>query len=153
MHTTYMAHSLIDYVSSYEEIINWLHDNLGGLGLKMIWPFVGYSNTILVSSRTTPSHLGDQILKSNKHNWNRRERGWSALAWIGWLTQRGAQIFSQEQGFKTWILVREEYELKVWISREALLFLSGPWLKGVGGGLFIILNSKRVVGRVFTRLV
>jgi hypothetical protein len=32
------------------------------------------STIILGSSRTTPSRLGDWILKSNKHNWDHRER-------------------------------------------------------------------------------
>jgi hypothetical protein len=41
----------------------------------------------------------------------------------------------------------------IWISREALLFLSGPWLKGVGGGLFIAPISKEPLGRVFIGLV
>jgi hypothetical protein len=46
---------------------------------------------------------------------------------------------------------REEEELKIWISGEALLFLSAQGLKGVGGGLFIVLTSKRAAGESFHR--
>jgi hypothetical protein len=88
------------------------------------------STTTLGSSQVTPSRLRDWIPKSNKHNWGHRGRGWSALAWIGWLTQKGAQIFSQEQWFKAWILGREEGELKIWISSKVLLFSEWPTTQG-----------------------
>jgi hypothetical protein len=55
------------------------------------------STTTIGSSQVTPSHLGNWIPKSNKYNRDRRGREWSALAWIKWLTQSGARIFSQEQ--------------------------------------------------------
>jgi hypothetical protein len=58
---------------------------------------------------------------------------------------------SLKNKFKAWILGREEEDLKIWISREALLFMSGQQLKGVCGGLFIVPTSKRVVGKSFHR--
>jgi hypothetical protein len=89
------------------------------------------STAILGSSQVMPSHIGDWILKSNKHNRCRRGRGWSSLAWIRWLTQRGPWIFSQEQGFKAWILWRERemgaQALDLW---ECLAFFEWPTAQG-----------------------
>jgi hypothetical protein len=65
-------------------------------------------------------------------------------------TLKGARIFSQEQGFKVWILGERE-KLKLWISRRVFAFLSGPTTQGGGGCLFIVPTSKRVIGESFHR--
>jgi hypothetical protein len=54
---------------------------------------------------------------------------------------------------KAWILGREEEELKIWISKEALIFLIGQQPYEVGAGLFIAPTSKEPLGRAFTEQV
>jgi hypothetical protein len=101
------------------------------------------STTILGSSQETPSRLGDWILKSNKHNLGRQGRGWCAHAWIGWLTQRGATIFSQEQGLKVWILGRERERSSRLDLRERFFFF---WVaNGLGGRWASIYSPHSII--------
>jgi hypothetical protein len=92
-----------------------------------------YSTAILESSQVTPSHLEDSIPKSNKHD--------EIVEGEGEVLLLESVAHSRE---------REEEELKIWIPREALLFLSGQQPYGVGGGPFISPTSKEPLGRAFT---
>jgi hypothetical protein len=64
-------------------------------------------------------------------------------------TLKRAQIFSQEQESRVNLRDRGESSRNESQGSFSCL-LSGQWPQGVGGGLFIVPTTKRVVGRLPT---